>query len=173
MSVTLTLYKPNQDIEFLGCGWMKYSSKEWKKLCEEWINNNCANAPSDEELFGNRWSDGGVHYYINVTERKSYLKNYRGGRRYLKRLFRIKSKTFEHKYYPFQYIPVDIVQYRQGWFLKNRFFKKKFWTIYCTTRKELESFFNKYINFREEWGEETVNTFLNSWEDGMIFECSF
>lgn len=72
-------------------------------------------------------------------------------------------------------IYVKDIAYRQGWFLKNRFFKKPYTTVVCTTRSEMESFFKKYIDYKNKdtRGKECVDLFRSKWEDGMIFICSW
>lgn len=128
-----------------------------------------------EEQEKKAWSDGIDHDKINITHIKSCFKNYRGLKRLLRVFEGLPVKTFNNGKITQKYIPVDRVAYAQGWFFKNRFFKKKITRVFCTTKEQMENFFNKYIDYNshDTRGKETVELFLNTWEDGMIFECAF
>ena len=84
-------------------------------------------------------------------------------------------KTFTNGKQSHKYIPVDVVQYAQGWFLKKKFFNKEITHSFCITKKQMENFFKQYIDFNsyDDRGKEAVDRFLNTWEDGMIFECAW
>ena len=58
---------------------------------------------------------------------------------------------------------------------KEFIFSKKVTTVICTTKQEMLHFFNQYIDYwgKDTRGKECVESFINAWEDGMIFECSF
>ena len=94
-------------------------------------------------------------------------------RRKLKKFLNLPSKT-EYGITN-RIIVVEHIAYRQGWFLKTRFFKKPYTTVVCTTKSEMESFFKKYIDYKNKdtRGKECVDLFRSKWEDGMIFICSW
>lgn len=172
MSVTLTLYKPNPNVTFLGDWWMQESENEMTKSFIRWLNGE----DEDFDLHAfhmQQWSDKKEHDYINLTARKRLLKHYRGGLKSLSRLDKFTPKIFQSKVYFCKYIPVDTVVYWSGWFLKKKFFKKKYWTIYCTTRQEMTRFFNQYLDWRSVNGRACFQAMQDSWQDGMILEISW
>lgn len=193
MSVTMHLYKPRSDVTYTGDWWMQIPLREMnnKTLMDLQVKLGGPSEPSEDasnEVYNDfflkemewekdmktkAYSDGKLHEYIDLDSQKAYLRKFRGGKRMLNRLGRFQFKNFENQNYHFKYLVVEEVEYRQGWFLKKKFFRKKFWTIYCTTRKELEAFFKNYVNLNNEWGREARNAFLNAWEDGMLFACLF
>lgn len=116
------------------------------------------------------WSDDAPHVFLDVSKCKSMFKGHRGWRRIQERLDTLPYKRYkEHKY-----LGLDMVEYSQGWFLKKRFFRKETTFVYCTTKKQMEDFFKQYMDYSGEhyWGAKyTVDKFLASWQDGMVFEC--
>ena len=70
-------------------------------------------------------------------------------------------------------LALDTVEYAQGWFFKKKFFNKEVTTVFCTTKKELQNFITQYVQCKNNEEREIINRFLNSWEDGMLFECSW
>lgn len=193
MSVTMHLYKPRPDVDFLGNWWMQIPMRDMNhdslrdlqvKLGgpseppedaphSEWARFSSADYDWEEEQKPKAWSDGVVHELIELNVYKSYLGHFKGGKRMLNRISKFPSKLFQNEHYKFKYLVMDEVEYRQGWFMKKRFFNRKFWTYYCTTRKEVEAFFKRYVNTNDEWGREAHEAFLNAWEDGMLFACFF
>ena len=116
-----------------------------------------------------------VRYKIDVTHLRACFKYARGWRRLAKRLKNLNTKTFKNSRYTQKYIPVDEVQYAQGWFFKKKFFNKEITYVLCTTKKQMENFFKQYIDYNshDTRAKEAVERFINAWEDGMLFECSF
>ena len=128
------------------------------------------------ELYEIRELGRGSNLTISIPPRKHLPKSMRRG---LSRQCR-KLEKFEYFYaetqpgYTEKLIPVNYIAYRQGWFLKKRFFKKPYAYIVCTTKSEMENFFKKYINYKDKndtRGKECVDTFRSKWKDGMIFIC--
>ena len=193
MSVTMHLFKPRPDVIYNGEWWMQLPLRELshETLMDLQVKLGGPSEPPedapnevqndffleemewDKKMKEKSFSDGKNHELVELDAKKAYLRQFRGGTRMLNRLQKFQSRHFEVPYYRFNYLVLDQVEYRQGWFLKKRFFQKKFWTIYCTTRKELEEFFKRYVNLNDEWGREARDAFLNAWEDGMLFACLF
>lgn len=172
MSATFHLYKPRLDLTFLGCGWMQYSNQEWKHMCDYWETHK-EGTPLYDTLFEGRWDDGQKHDWIDLTEQKRILLRYNGGKRMLKHLMKYGYKVFHNKHYAFKYLAVDQIEYRQGWFLKQRFFDRDLTLCYCTSKLGLIRFFHRYVNLKDEWGKEAYHAFVDKWEDGMLFACLF
>lgn len=84
------------------------------------------------------------------------------------------------------FVPVETVCHFEGWILKPRWFKKKTTYYIATTKSEMISFFKKYLDYHHPrtakwnnwWADDimafdsnqTLQKFIDSWEDGMIFK---
>lgn len=185
MSVALHLYKIRDDIEYKGIleDKVKWTANDMRALeeieksygyrgdfsWEELINWK-------ESLYPHIFSDGKKHEVIDLTYFKEIYKGKRGLSGLLKKFQNFNIRTFTNaNSYTYKYLVLDEVVYRQGWFLKRRFFHKNINTVICLTKKEMVNFFNKYIDYnsRDTRGKEAVDTFLDNWKPGMIFECSW
>lgn len=193
MSVTFCLYKPRLEVQFKGFWWMQMPFRDMSHevLMDLQVKLGGPSEPDKNAPYETRsdffqkemdwedqmeltaWSDGKKHQLFKLDTKKGYLRSCRGGRRMLNRLSKFSHQHFSNEYYRFNYLVLDEVVYRQGWFLKKRFFRRKFWTVYGTTKEEVERFFNKYLKPNDEVGKEARDAFLNAWEDGMLFECAF
>lgn len=119
------------------------------------------------------WSDNCQHDFLDLTYHKALFNGNKGWKRLQKRLEKFNIKRFDDKRgYISKYLTVNPVKYAQGWFFKKRYFKKKNWVFFGTTKKEMDDFFKRYVKVTEE-SEKIMEDFLNAWKDGMIFECSF
>lgn len=130
-----------------------------------------------KEIEKKAWSDEIIHDILDLTYLKSTFKvnHWRGCSRILKKLKKFPMQQFCNGYYTRNFIVVEEVAYAQGWFFKNQFFNRKMtWNI-CTTKHEMEEFFKKYIDYfgKDTRGKESVQRFMDAWEDGLIFECAF
>ena len=202
MSVTMHLYKVRPDVEYTGYymdyvthadfvkgddGYYPLEHKEkelgapmgadghWPDSVKEyeiyWKNKEWGEAQENSA-----WSDNHRHDKIDITLLRACFKDCRGWKRLVKHFDGFPIKTFNNGRTIQKYIPVDRVEYAQGWFFKKRFFNKKMTRVFCTTKKQMENFFKQYIDFNDKHdtrGREAVDRFLNAWEDGMIFECAF
>lgn len=114
------------------------------------------------------------------------FKGYKSYRRYKKLLDKLNWNTMQDNMFgKMEYLACDVVQYRQGWFFTNKFFyHKKPTKCICTTKKGMIDAMNKYIDFKDKYpqaryyddkfkGVEAFNTFIEAWQDGMIFEMSW
>lgn len=138
-----------------------------------------------EQQKANAWSDGIKHDMFDLTYYKMIYGKYRGWGRLIKRLNEFKFNYFQKHSYVCKYLTVDTVEYAQGWFFKKSFYKKDItWTV-CTTKDQMKHFFDQYIDcnnrtypigsakFHDNRGKEVIDRFLSSWEDGMLFMCSW
>lgn len=194
MSVVFQLFKPRYEVRYGGEWWMTIRPSH---LSDDTTFNyaRClAGGPPEptgfdptgskfknflaendkwlEEMYAKSFSDGKHHELFVLEEYTASLKHCREKHRTLKKIISLPWKSFHNDYYEFRYIVVDQVVYRQGWFLRKRFFNKKQWAVLCTSKKEIENFFKMYGD-KSDAAEEARNAFLNAFEDGMIFECSF
>lgn len=114
------------------------------------------------------------------------FKGYKSYRRYKKLLDKLDWNTMQDNMFgKMEYLACDVVQYRQGWFFTNKFFyHKKPTKCICTTKKGMIDAMKKYIDFKDKYpqsryyndkfkGVEAFNTFIEAWQDGMIFEMSW
>lgn len=185
MSVTFHLYRIRDDVDFLGNleDKVKWNIKNDENLVKIEKEHGYRDDLTVEELseFNRKtkaksFSDGNIHEIFDKTYIKAIFKGKRGLSRLLKRLEKLNFKTFCNKNgYTYKYIVLDEVLYRQGWFLKKRFFKKEITWCICTTKEQMISFFNQYINYTgsDTRGREAVEAFTNAWETGVIFECDW
>ena len=162
MSVVITIQQPLKNVQYLGCEYDRMSKEEKE------------NTILPDSVFEDQYSDQKEHNYFELTSLKSISKNCKKNR-FWKKIERMQLPyhVFETDYYTSHIVVTDTIKYRQGWFLKKRFFKKAC-TMYMTNkRSEMISFMKKYFDFRGERAVECYKTFVEVFEDGMIFECSW
>ena len=177
MSVTFILYQPIN----LRCEpslYEKLNSKEYKKLIQELESKYCGNELDEkiDEIFERSWPNGKIYSCIDFTNNSGLSS--KCGRAWKRE--RNKLEKFNYFYLTtyrgiVKTIAADQILYRQGWFLKKRFFKKPLTEIVCTSKSELEYFFKKYIDLKnkDKRGLEVIEEFRKAWKDGMIFVCSW
>ena len=120
------------------------------------------------------WTDGKDHEYVNYSQfRVCYKKQKFWHRIHDKFVGTWYSHASEGINKGEIFIPFDTVEYAQGFFFKNRYFKRKDWLNVCNTKRGMIDFFNRYIDYSMDGSRETTNRFIDSWEDGMIFICSW
>lgn len=183
MSVTMHLYKVLDNVDFLGnvCDKVKWTESDESALFEYEINHGYREDMSEDELddWYNKmgalaYSDGIKHDLFDLSYIKRIFYKDKAFRRVLKTLRDFKFKKYTNANSDvYNYVVVDEVAYRQGWFFKNRFFRKKTTMVVCTTKKQLETFIKKYIDMHDNYGVEAAKTFLDTFEPGMIFECAW
>ena len=179
MSVTFHLYKLCDNIHYLGRKYDFATKDEKKRFNHLYYLASISKEDDDwvDDFIKERYSDNLNHNYIEVTCFKKLSKmgsRYKGYYRLYRKLQNFNMDIISSTYgVTYKFIVVDKVVYRQGWFLKKKFFKKGTTCFIATNKKEMQNFFNKYLDFKDKRGIETYNTFLNKWEDGMIFEVSW
>lgn len=180
MSVCFSLYKVLPDVDLLGSKY-DFASKE---LLEE--KNNLLDSKDldmDEfhkimdDFYGMRFSDGLNHEYLDLVNWSfgpKHKKNRSKNKKNVSNSFNVKvlptSRGFAYKY-----LTVDRIAYRQGWFLKKRFFKKPYTIYIATTKEQMDNWFKKYLDVkgRDKRGIECYRKFMDSWEDDCIFCVDF
>ena len=182
MSVVMYLSKPLYDIDYLGSKYDFATNEDLKRIDE--LKFKCDMSEKEEkeweEMFKNKYSDNEKHSYIDISWFywvASTSKSNKAAIRYAKKLERLGYKVFTPKHSnAMKYITTNEILYRQGWFFKNNFFNKGATMYVATTKREMIWFFRKYVDFnnkRDNRAKEAYNAFMNAWEDGMIFICSF
>lgn len=174
MSAVMTLYKP-EDVKITGHTFFDLEKDERTKILEDYDENN----PMDFT-----WSDGQRHDYIDLLyyswmarrSHQNFGKVERNWKKYFRRLssnFNFQRYNGNHIGYPFLILPVEEVYYWQGRGLSHRFFKKRFTTYFATEKEQMVKFLNKHARPKNKYDIEAFRTFVDKWEDGMIFECSW
>lgn len=163
MSVCLSICKvvPN----------VKYDGTVFEKLPKE-DRKDIESLP--DEMFEEKFSDGNVHQILDLTTCKS-ISMTNGKNRYWKKLRKMElpHNQVHTATYTYNAVVLDQITYRQGWFLKNRFFKKKV-TMYCTNKKtEMIAFMKRYFDFTDHEAVECYQTFVNVFQYGMLFSCNW
>lgn len=164
MSVCLSIIKVLPNVKYLGTDYEKLSKSERKNITE-----------LPDELFIEKFSDNQAHSVIDLTLAKNISFNC-GKNRYWKKIKKMNlpynSVRFEEGF-TYHAVTVDVIGYRQGWFLKKRFFHKNC-TLYMTNKKsEMIGFMKKYFDFTNEKAIECYQTFIQIFEDGMLFQCAY
>ena len=190
MSIVFNLYKVENDVEYTGCFLdnLNITAESIEDLSDKEIENLKAFGynPSEPSSFGeamfnackSSFSDGKDHDMIQFNLIKSVFKTPKGKQQrewkpVCTKLQNFNLKTFKDKHSTIiKYIVCTPVQYAQGWFLKKRFFKRRSWRFYATTKKQMNNFFDRYGN-KSEQCYEVRKLFNEKWEDGMLFECSW
>lgn len=185
MSVCMSLYKVNSNVVYKG-HYMDFVS--WEDCLPD--KNGVRKVDSIEEELGCptnpfelfdwmdkqeelAWSDSTKHTFFDISYYKKLFRNSRSWHRMEKRLSKFEYRIFDNKKEKKKYLTVDKIKYAQGWFFNKRFYKKKVTVVFCTTKRELENFFKQYVKCKTVEERKIINNFLNSWEDGMLFECSW
>lgn len=180
MSMYVALVKPLNGVTMN----MSKSESLYKKDYEEIINiiHNSDSLDLDELdsfLSDNTFSDGKNHKYECISFWKE-LSKYNKRTRLRKKIERIETEVFckvlnptNTIFQPYKYFVFDEVYYRQGWFMKNRFYKKPITQYFGLNKSEMIGFLRKYMDFKEKKNVEIFNELVSIYEEGMIFICSF
>lgn len=190
MSCCMWLYKVRPDVTYLGhyedmLSESDYEPDENGVLPVDRIREslglpmNCSLQEFIEwqnKMLINSWSDKSeIRDTINLTTIKARYGNLRGKKSTMDKLKDFHTIEYQTAYGTQKVIPVDIIQYAQGWFFRKSFLDRKVSLYIGTTKKQMETFFHKYLKYNDKVHNvyEITRNFLDSWEDGMIFMCSF
>lgn len=161
------VYKCIEDLEKkLGC---PCTFEENPELYNKWANEQERNA----------WSDSIIHEKIDLNYLEAMFDGWIRKERMMKKLhkFHIQEFLAPRTNTIYRYIPVEEVLYAQGWFFKKSFFNKDLSWFIGVSYDEMKNFFHMYIDYHDKKRysnlQETIQKFLSTWEDGMIFECAF
>lgn len=134
-------------------------------------------------------NDGNIHDYINLTYSKGLNKIDKKKSSY--QFFTKIAKKFTPKYfnniipdfpnYFFYYLIVECLYSGENWNIFNqRFYKRKSWVYFATTKKQLERFLDKYFNYKIPKAIEVKYKILKVWEaeerkgnNNLLFRCSW
>jgi len=182
MSVTMRLYKIRDDVDYKG-HYMDFIRSD------DLIENAHGQSRLDrieielgrrhdnyeewsEEQERKAWSDHQKHELFDISHYRVCYKKTNGWKTLADKLNCFTIKNFLGLK---RYLCLDQVAYAQGWFFKRRFFKKEITMVICVTKKQMINFFNRYIDYNshDTRGKESVECFLNAWENGMMFVCAW
>lgn len=163
MSVTFHLYKVRDDIDYIKS---PYENREARTI------------DNYDTYYEHSFSDGDSHGILDISYFKSASRKHHKLARSAKRLIKpIKNLNYKlcstKRGYAYKYVTVDEILYRQGWFLKKKFFEKDMTVVFCNSKEQMQRFFNKYIDRNTARGRECEKAFIDAFEPGMIFECAF
>ena len=177
MGVVMYLYKVRPDVTYLGY------RKDNLKISDFDCDVGLPEKFTVQEYFRwiyemerNSWSDKScIRDVINLNWIKARYANFRGKKSTMNKLKDFQTITYNTSDGPQKVIPVDIIQHASGWFFKQSFITKKVALYVATTKKQMETFFRRYLTYNDPVYNvyEITKRFLYSWEDGMIFLCSF
>lgn len=163
MSVTFSLYRIRDDVDYIN---------------SPYSNGDVRTPENTEEYYKGKYTDNNKHDMIDISYVKSMCykgkKLARGAKRAIKPIKNLKYKLCKTtRGYAYKYVTVDEVLYRQGWFLKKKFFNRELTFVFCNSKKQMQRFFNEYIDRSTERGKECEKAFMDAFQPGMIFECAF
>ena len=114
------------------------------------------------------WSDKEGHEYFSYSKLKNRYRKLREWRILEKHFSRLPFKTRENGE---KYLAVNHIKYVDGYFLKKRFYNKRIPYVICTTKKEMENFFRRYIDYSTDSGQLYTKSFLKAWQENSFFVC--
>lgn len=175
MSVTFHLYEIDRDVKCLGSPYSR-STKEQRDNMDSMkideVHQFCKRefVKNGEEVDG--WDIVDVSYLNSLSKIYHRCKRYK---KYVQKLRTLSTSRYNTFYGSMEVLPVKQVLYRQGWFVNKKFLNKQCTWYFATTRKELEHFFDLYLDVKgkDERGLEAKEVFLNAWQDGMLFEAAY
>lgn len=188
MSVVMNLYRLNTEVRYKGYHLDFVTSKDFEEnehgiskvdLIEQELG--CPDEKDNMHYSGwlaeqenSAWTDNKKHYFFSYSLYNSMFKKYRSWRRLNNRIKNLPYMLFDNGRFVQKYLCLDEVEHAQGWFFKNRFFHKELTCVFCTTKDEMIHFFDKYIAYsKSNIANKVVNNFIEAWEDGMLFICSW
>lgn len=74
----------------------------------------------------------------------------------------------------FHYILINPIFSSYSWCFNNRFFRRKSYIIFCDSKKGMENFLDRYLNFSPasySMAKSIKEEFMKNWEDGRMFVC--
>jgi hypothetical protein len=183
MSVVLSLYKAiPAEVTYVPCGFDRLSLSEVGargKLEDGWDDtepSKIVDGVYRDDFFDSRCSDGEYHECIDITYLRSLSRISRRDRRAWRRNF-LRLQSFGHRQSILRngltrhIILVKPIVSLGCWCLKPKFFSKANTTVFCTTKKQMLSFFDRYG--KGERASDLGRYFSGLWDDGMLFECSY
>ncbi len=177
MSATFHLYEIDKEVHFKGSKYYSSTKEERDTI------HNLSREDFDDFLKKIFEKNGEIVEgwdYIDVTYLRQFTKISPFKRcklfsKYIKKLRTLGTDRIPTFMGELEALPVKEVLYRQGWFVSKKFLNKTCTWYYATTKKELEHFFDLYLDVKgdDKRGLEAKNAFLSAWKDRMLFEAAF
>ena len=173
MSVTFSLMKLCKDIGYTPSKYDLLDSREKRNLVKQLDDYR-----DDFELFDNyfkenftgKFSDGKEHSLFELFKFNFYSNRMKKYYKYIKENYKdylifVDEKGNQH--YSFVY---DERCYKQGWFLKDKFFRRENSFFYAFTKEEMDKLLKCYVNTDKYY---EFNNFRENFDNDTIFKLAF
>lgn len=145
MSATFEILKPINGVKYTGTWYDQFSRTEILKAFDT-EDDYILNGPNGEAFnVGYQWSDSGNYDVLDFRSLDYGLDRSEG--RYIRKLERMNlpvTKGIRNKNMPYVIVPVTQIAYAQGWFVSNKFLRRKNPVYVATTKQEMMNFFRRY-----------------------------
>lgn len=145
MSATFEILKPINGVKYTGTWYDQFSRTEILKAFDT-DDEYILNGPNGEAFnVGYQWSDSGYYDVLDFRSLDYGLDRSEG--RYIRKLEKMNlpvTKGIRNKNIPYMIVPVTHIAYAQGWFVSNKFLKRKNPVYVATTKQEMMNFFRRY-----------------------------
>lgn len=145
MSATFEILKPINGVKYTGTWYDQFSRTEILKAFDT-DDEYILNGPNGEAFnVGYQWSDSGYYDVLDFRSLDYGLDRSEG--RYIRKLEKMNlpvTKGIRNKYMPYFIVPVIQIAYAQGWFVSNKFLRRKNPVYVATTKQEMMNFFRRY-----------------------------
>ena len=145
MSATFEILKPINGVKYTGTWYDQFSRTEILKAFDT-DDDYILNGPNGEAFnVGYQWSDSGNYDVLDFRSLDYGLDRSEG--RYIRKLERMNlpvTKGIRNKNMPYVIVPVTQIAYAQGWFVSNKFLRRKNPVYVATTKQEMMNFFRRY-----------------------------
>lgn len=145
MSATFEILKPINGVKYTGTWYDQFSRTEILKAFDT-DDEYILNGPNGEAFnVGYQWSDSGYYDVLDFRSLDYGLDRSEG--RYIRKLEKMNlpvTKGIRNKYMPYFIVPVTQIAYAQGWFVSNKFLRRKNPVYVVTTKQEMMNFFRRY-----------------------------
>lgn len=145
MSATFEILKPINGVKYTGRWYDQFSRTEILKAFDT-EDDYILNGPNGEAFnVGYQWSDSGNYDVLDFRSLDYGLDRSEG--RYIRKLERMNlpvTKGIRNKNMPYVIVPVIQIAYAQGWFVSNKFLRRRNPVYVATTKQEMMNFFRRY-----------------------------
>ncbi|MDU7686051.1 MAG: hypothetical protein E7K14_01850 [Bacillota bacterium] len=145
MSATFEILKPINGVKYTGTWYDQFSRTEILKAFDT-DDEYILNGPNGEAFnVGYQWSDSGYYDVLDFRSLDYGLDRSEG--RYIRKLEKMNlpvTKGIRNKNMPYVIVPVTQIAYAQGWFVSNKFLRRRNPVYVATTKQEMMNFFRRY-----------------------------